>query len=91
MFVKITQVEDADIPNRDVCLLPVALLRVSFDMYGFGHSRGKRLVPHHDGESADDVTTLSTGCTRAGCKVSSNIVKVLLLNGRHRLHAEHQL
>lgn len=87
LFVRVEQIEDPDIPLRDVNLLHVTSLHTSFHMYSFDYSRGAPSVTFHPGVSTGNVTTYCTGGMTVVRTVLNKGAKALLLDGRHHLEA----
>lgn len=84
-------IDDSDTLLHDVVLPHVTSPRASFRMYGFDYLGGTLSVILHSGMSADDVTAPRPGAMTAGRQILNNGRKLLLLDGRRRLAALHQL
>lgn len=91
LFAKIKQVEQSDIPLRNVGLLHVTLWHTSFCQYGLAYSLDTQSVTYGSGVRGDDVPTALTVCMTVGPQYLRNSAKVLFLDGRHLLEVRQQL
>lgn len=78
VLVRFEQIGDLNIPQHDVSLSQLTLLRPSFRMYGLDDSGGTLSVNVYPRESANDMTTPFTGGMKVGLQLLNNSAKVFL-------------
>lgn len=79
LFVRLQHIKGAGIPLRNSSLWHMTRFRTSIHMYHHYYSCGTLPVTFHNGMSADDVASSSTGGIKAGRQTLNNGVRLMLL------------